>query len=328
MESAPREQKTFCPFGLFSECGRFGLHWWQCPPFLFIAMGILSIITMVVTAVLATRYFEDPEIPTVVAVSFVAGLFLVIGNLIIKGFEKIAQANRMKTEFISIASHQLRTPLSVFKWTLDLMVRDISDAEKKTGIRQQEFERLVGALTDSTERMARMVNALLDVSRIEAGTIVFDVQPFSLLDLTRQEVENFRELADGAKVKINLDAPGTARPVRADKLRVTMVIQNLLDNAMRYTPGKGAITVRIEDSGGPSVTWSVSDQGLGIPKGEQARIFGKFFRADNVKKEKIVGSGIGLYIARTIIEKSGGAIGFESEEGKGSTFWFTLPVAV
>src|SRR3989344_5471384 len=325
MASAPHEQKIFHYFNLFSECGRFGLHWWQCPPFLFIAMGILSITTMVVTAVLTTWYFEDPEIPTVVAVSFVAGLFLIIGNLIIQGFEKIAQANRMKTEFISIASHQLRTPLSVFKWTLDLMVRDISDAEKKTGIHQQEFERLAGALTDSTERMARMVNALLDVSRIEAGTIVFDVQPFSLLDLTQQEVGNFRELADGAKVKINFDAPSAVRPVKADKLRVIMVIQNLLDNAMRYTPGEGTITVRIEDSGGPSITWSVSDQGLGIPKGEQTRIFGKFFRADNVKKEKIVGSGIGLYIARTIIEKSGGTIGFESEEGKGSTFWFTLP---
>jgi len=176
--------------------------------------------------------------------------------------------------------------------------------------------------------MARMVNALLDVSRIEAGTIVFDVQQFSLLDLTQQEVGNFRELADGAKVKINFDAPSAVRPVKADKLRVIMVIQNLLDNAMRYTPGEGTITVQIEDSGEPFVTWSVSDQGLGVPKSEQPRIFGKFFRADNVKREKIVGSGIGLYIARSIIEKSGGTIGFESEEGKGSTFWFTLPVAV
>lgn len=312
-------------FKPFLECERFGISWWQCPPFLFVVMGVFSITTMAVTSILTARYFDDPEGPTIIAVSLVAGVFLIIGNFVIQGFEKIVQANRMKTEFISIASHQLRTPLSVFKWTLDLMLRDIADMEKKTGVHQQEFDRLMGALTDSTERMARMVNALLDVSRIEAGTIVFDTQAFSLADLTREEVENFRELADGAKVKIDFDAPSSARPVRADKLRVVMVIQNLLDNAMRYTPGEGTITVRVKDTGGPSIIWSVSDQGLGIPKSEQTRIFGKFFRADNVKREKIVGSGIGLYIARSIIEKSGGSIGFESEEGKGSTFWFTLP---
>src|SRR3989338_10003182 len=223
---AELQKKTLPHINFFSECERAGLSWWQCPPFLFISMGVLTIFTMLFTAIIAARYFEEPEVPTVVAVTVVAILFFVMGQSIIQGFNKIAQANRMKTEFISIASHQLRTPLSVFKWTLDLMVRDISDAEKKTGIHQQEFERLVGALTDSTERMARMVNALLDVSRIEAGTIVFDVQPFSLLDLTQQEVGNFRELADGAKVKINFDAPSAVRPVKADKLRVIMVIQN------------------------------------------------------------------------------------------------------
>lgn len=312
---------------MFSECERVGLHWWQCPPFLFVLMGLLTIVTMVFTAVLTTRYFEDPEIPTVFAVTVVAVLFVVMGNFIIQGFNKIAQANRMKTEFISIASHQLRTPLSVFKWTLDLILRDMGEIEKSTGVKNVEMGRLMGALTDSTERMARMVNALLDVSRIEAGTIVFDTQSFSLLDLTKSEVANFQELAEGAKVKIVLAPSGPVRPVKADKLRVTMVIQNLIDNAMRYTPGDGVITVQVEDSGGGDVTWSVTDQGLGIPKSEQRRIFGKFFRADNVKKEKIVGSGIGLYIARSIIEKSGGRIGFESEEGKGSTFWFTLPVA-
>lgn len=321
-------QKRIMPhIDFFSECERAGLSWWQCPPFLFISMGALTIFTMLFTAVIAARYFEEPEIPTVIAVTFVAVLFLVMGNSIIQGFNKIAQANRMKTEFISIASHQLRTPLSVFKWTLDLMVRDMSDAEKKTGIPNIELGRLVGALTDSTERMARMVNALLDVSRIEAGTIAFDSQPFSLSELTEKEVASFRELAGNAHVKIEYNAPKPVRLVKADKLRVTMVIQNLIDNAMRYTPGDGVITVRIEDEGGPSVKWSVADQGLGIPETEQRSIFGKFFRAENVKREKIVGSGIGLYIAKSIIEKTGGEIGFESREGKGSTFWFTLPIA-
>jgi signal transduction histidine kinase len=291
-------------------------------------MGVLTIITMILTTVLAARYFEDPEAPTIISVTVVAILFLVIGNFIIEGFNKIAQANRMKTEFISIASHQLRTPLSVFKWTLDLVIRDMGDATKRAGIEQHEFDRLMGALSDSTERMARMVNALLDVSRIEAGTIVFDTQPFSLVDLTRQEVENFQEISEGMKVKILFDAPSSVRNIRADKLRIVMVIQNLIDNALRYTPGDGIITVGIQDDGGQYVKWSVTDQGMGIPTSDQKNIFSKFFRADNVQREKIVGSGIGLYIARSIIEKSGGRIGFESGEGKGSRFWFTLPVEV
>ncbi|OGZ96077.1 MAG: hypothetical protein A2847_02490 [Candidatus Sungbacteria bacterium RIFCSPHIGHO2_01_FULL_50_25] len=324
---AELQKKTLPHINFFSECERAGLSWWQCPPFLFISMGVLTIFTMLFTAIIAARYFEEPEVPTVVAVTVVAILFFVMGQSIIQGFNKIAQANRMKTEFISIASHQLRTPLSVFKWTLDLMVRDMSDEEKKTGVPNNELGRLVGALTDSTERMARMVNALLDVSRIDAGTIVFDSQPFSLSELTEKEVANFNELTGGAHVKIEYDAPKSVRPVKADKLRVTMVVQNLIDNAVRYTPGDGVITVRIEDAGGPSVKWSVTDQGLGIPETEKKNIFGKFFRAENVKREKIVGSGIGLYIAKSIIEKTGGKIGFESREGKGSTFWFTLPVA-
>lgn len=324
--SSPQDKSRFS-IHIFSECGRAGLAWWQCPPFLFMAMGTLSIITMVLTSVLAARYFEDPEYPTVIAVTIVAVLFFIIGNFVIEGFNKIAQANRMKTEFISIASHQLRTPLSVFKWTLDLIMRDMDDAQKRAIIKQEEFDRLVGALSDSTERMARMVNALLDVSRIEAGTIVFDTQVFSIADLTRQEVENFKEISEGMKVKIVFDEPGQIRSVKADKLRTVMVIQNLIDNAMRYTPGEGVITVRVENEGEGLVKWSVADQGMGIPDGEKKRIFGKFFRAGNVTREKIMGSGIGLYIAKSIIEKSGGKIGFESHEGKGSTFWFTLPAA-
>ncbi len=326
MEHNGSSRKSRFHLNMFSECERVDLRWWQCPPFLFIAMGSLTIATMTVTSILISRYFEDPEVPTILSVSVIAILFFIMGNSIVTGFNKIAQANRMKTEFISIASHQLRTPLSVFKWTLDLMVRDMNNAEMATGIRKDEFMRLMDALSDSTERMARMVNALLDVSRIEAGTIAFDIQPFSLLELTKQEVENFRELADGSKVKILFDAPLAVRTVKGDKLRVVMVIQNLLDNALRYTPGNGTITVRVEDAG-RGVKWSVSDQGMGIPKSAQQNIFGKFFRAENVKREKIVGSGIGLYVARSIIEKSGGAIGFESDEGKGSMFWFTLPVA-
>src|SRR3989338_11399901 len=123
---------------MFSECERVGLRWWQCPPFLFVLMGLLTIVTMVFTAVLTTTYFEDPEMPTVFAVTVVAVLFIIMGNFIIQGFNKIAQANRMKTEFISIASHQLRTPLSVFKWTLDLILRDMGEAEKSSGIKNVE----------------------------------------------------------------------------------------------------------------------------------------------------------------------------------------------
>lgn len=310
---------------IFKECESANLLWWQCPPLLFLIMGVLTISSMILTSVIASRYFEEPELPTILGVTFVAVLFLVIGNLIIAGFNRIAEANRMKTEFIWIASHQLRTPLSIFRWTLDLMKRNLlKQIERRES--DEETETFLYTLKNSTERMMRMVNTLLDVSRIEVGTIAWAREEFSLEDVTKKEIENFHSFGNASNVKIIFEVPEAFPKVVADRMRTAAIMGSLLDNAIRYTNEGNDVIIRIEKEGDANLRWSVVDRGMGIPAKQQKFVFTKFFRADNAKAKRTIGSGIGLFIAKSVVEIMGGKIGFESEEDKGSKFWFTLPI--
>jgi signal transduction histidine kinase len=147
------------------------------------------------------------------------------------------------------------------------------------------------------------------------------------LDLTKSIVENFRKYAEASNIKLLLEAEPGIPSIRADRERISIVIQNLVDNAIRYTVGAGTIKISISRKNFSLLT-TVEDQGIGIPPGLQSKIFGKFFRVGNLNKsdKQTHGSGIGLYIAKEIVRASGGEIGFTSVEGKGSTFWFRLPI--
>lgn len=317
---------------IVAECQELRWQLWQCPPFLFLLLGFATIVSMVGAALLTSRYFEDPEEPTIIIASFVATLFLIIGNLIINGFNKIAEANRMKSEFVSIISHQLRSPLSILKWTLDVLSQELRAANIKEKLEEANKAGAVMGFFDTleltTENMIKMVNSLLESSRIEARTFVLNQDIFSLNDLTRSAVENFRKYAGASHVTIELQTNPAIPDIKADRERIAIVVQNLIDNAIRYTPsaGKAMIKTDLEEK---AVRWSITDQGMGIPKEDQRFIFQKFFRAKNSKNTSQTqshGSGIGLYIAKEIVEASKGAIGFTSEEGRGTTFWFTLPL--
>lgn len=301
------------------ECRRLRWGLWQCPPFLFLVMGLVTIVSMVATYLFASRSIEEPEIAALIVIA-VTALFLVVGNLIITGFNRIAEANRMKSEFISIVSHQLRSPLSIFKWTLDVMEREI----KRDG-RPEVAENSMRTLRQTTENMVLIVNSLLDISRIEARTFVLKEDRFSLAQLTRRALESFREYAGASHIEIRFSAPAALPEAWGDRERVAMVVENLIDNAIRYTPGSGRIIITIAREGS-FLRWTIADQGVGIPAESQPHIFEKFFRGRNVTGRKTRGSGVGLYIAKAIVEASGGSIGFTSHEGRGSTFWFTLPI--
>ncbi len=304
---------------LAAECRSMRLKPWQCPPFLVLTMGIIIILSMVATYFIAARYTEEPEIAALIVIGITA-LFLVTGNLIVNGFNRIAEANRMKSEFIAIVSHQLRSPLSIFKWTLDIFDRKLKEWNDSS------MENFLGTLHDTTEKMIRLVNSLLEVSRIDAGTFTLHKTPVVLDKLTEEILKDFRKYAEASNITLTLDSPPSLQAVLGDKERIAMVIQNLVDNAVRYTHESGNITIRIETEGS-RLRWSVQDQGVGIPEAEQKFIFQKFFRAGNVRNEQTRGSGIGLYIAKIIVEVSGGEIGFSSEQDKGSRFWFTLPIS-
>lgn len=310
----------FTQLNPLAECQR--LHWkiWQCPPFLFLVMGFITIISMIATYALATRYIDEPELAALLVI-FITVLFLIIGNIIITGFNRIAETNRLKSEFISLVSHQLRSPLSIFKWTLEAVEGGLS-AGKNT-----DNTNFFQTLRNTTDNMISLVNSLLEVSRIEAQTFVLREDIFSLEEVVKNIVENFRKYAEASNIHLLLEVAPDLPKLQADRERIAIVAQNLVDNAIRYTARTGQVKIRVakKDS---FLEVRVEDQGIGIPKDLQKRIFEKFFRVGNLNRsdKQTHGSGIGLYIAKEIVEASGGKIGFASEEGKGSTFWFALPI--
>ncbi|MFC1663777.1 sensor histidine kinase [Patescibacteria group bacterium] len=326
-------KKIFNQLNIFAQCRRYGLSFWQCPQFLFLIMGIIIIVTSIVIYAIGNRYIADPEMVALV-VLFVSAILFVIANIITQSFERVAEASRMKSEFVSIVSHQLRSPLSNLRWTNELLMSGKIDSITK---KQLEYFQI---LKENIDRMQKLVSDLLIVSRIETATLPLKKREISLENLVKKLILDFKPLIEASNVKMELTAQENLPNVLIDPSQIRLVIENLTDNAIRYTPTdshfktdelvinrkeKGIVQMRIEKKN-ESIYFEIEDNGVGIPKEDQKYIFQKFFRSENILKYQTQGSGLGLYIAKAIIEKSGGKIGFKSKEGKGSTFWFALPI--
>ncbi len=303
-----------------AECRSIGLGLWQCPPFLFLVMGFITITSMIGVSLLSSRYFQEPEVPTIIIVSFIATLFLIIGNAIINGFSKIAEANRIKSQFVSIISHQLRTPVSIFKWTLESLQQTIKKPELC-----DETNSSILNLQDASQKMIHLVNTLLDVTRIEAGTLTLQSEDISLSETLKKLINGFQRYAEMSHIALAMESDTDIPLVHVDRSRIIMVMQTFIDNAIRYSPHTGTVRVLLKKEG-TFIRFSVSDTGVGIPSLQQKNIFHKFFRASNIMQYQTEGTGIDLFISKYIIEACRGTIGFTSEETKGSTFWFTLPI--
>lgn len=301
------------------QCDRYGVPLWQCPQFLFIIMGFTVIIIALATYYIGTKYMFDSRLVALMVLA-ISSIIFVIGFIISQSFERLAEANKMKSEFVSVVSHQLRTPLSNLGWAIEVLM---SGKLGKTDNKQ--FEYLV-ILRENTTRMNELVKDLLMVSRIQAQTLFLNEKEFSLAELTKDLIKDFQIISQASNVKVSFEEPKKSSLIFADEFKIRQVIQNLLDNAIRYTRSKGEVVISI-DVRNNKVYFTIKDNGVGIPKNDQKHIFQRFFRADNAMKYQTQGSGLGLYIAKSIIDKSRGKIGFSSQQDKGSTFWFTIPIS-
>ena len=301
-----------------AQCRRYGLSLWQCPSFLFLIMGIIIIFSAVVAYAIGTRYVEDPEIVALIVLSITTILFI-IANIIVRSFERLAEASRMKSEFISVVSHQLRSPLSNLRWAIELLMSGkLGKIEKK----QTEYFRI---LKENSARMGELVSDLLIVSRIETATLPLKKKEVSLPELINKLISEFEPFAKASNVEIEFRPQKDLPKVFADPTQIRLVVENLIDNAIRYIKDKGKVDIRLERRD-KNLYFEIRDNGVGIPKEDQKYIFQKFFRSENILRYQTQGSGLGLYITKSIVERSRGKIGFRSEENKGSTFWFTLPI--
>lgn len=311
-------KKIFEQLNIFGQCRKYGVSIWQCPQFLFLLMGLIIIISTLGVYFIGQKYITDPLTVSLI-VLFISFLLLIIAATISRSFERLAEANRMKSEFISIVSHQLRSPLTNLKWTIDLLM---SGSLGKIEEEQIEYFKV---LKESNNRMQDLISDLLTVSRIETSRLVFKEEKFSFLNLVKEIIKEFESFAKAHNVQIELKAEDNILEVSTDLFQIRQVIGNLLDNAIHYTKDKGKIDISISKKV-KIIKFEIKDTGVGIPAEDQKYIFNKFFRSSNAMRHQTQGTGLGLYIAKSMIEKSGGKIGFKSEENKGSTFWFTLPI--
>lgn len=302
---------------VFKQCEKYNFKLAECPTFLFPVIGFVTILAMIGIYVIADKD-ESPE-AVVIIVSSIAIVIFGVGNIVIKSVERIALANQSKTEFINIASHQLKAPLAAIRWTGNLL------SNPAIGRLNDVQMNYVKTIEQENNRMIRLVNDLLNVARIESGKIGTMLQCMDLGETAIKTIGNMSPIAEASNIKIRLKKENNLPEIFADPAYVQIAVENLIGNAIKYTKGKGEVDVVLKRKG-KCVEFKVRDKGVGIPFYQQGKVFDKFFRSDNAMKYQTEGTGLGLFIAKAIIDSSNGKIGFKSVEGKETTFWFTIPI--
>jgi PAS domain S-box-containing protein len=229
------------------------------------------------------------------------------------------QVSQLKTDFVSFVTHQLRTPLAGIKWMLELAAQS-SDIGSEAGS-------YVDDARTAAERLIGLVNDLLDISRLESGKLSVTLAPTAVGKLTHSSIDDLGGLIRDKSLRLSVAGAEDAPLVMADPQLLRQVIMNLISNALKYTPSGGDISIRIERQDAGMARWMITDSGIGIPSSARGRLFEKFYRAENVHMVETEGTGLGLYLVRLIIERLAGEVWCESEEGRGSTFIFTLPIS-
>ena len=311
-------KKIIDEINIVKQCRKYDMPVWQCPQFLFLIMGIIIILSIILTYIISERYIDDSLIIALMII-FITIILFIIATIITRSFERLAEANRIKSEFVSIVSHQLRSPLSNLKWVIEfLMSGKVCSVSEK----QAEYFKI---LKENNDRMVNLIADLLIVSKIDQNQIFLNKEKISLVELIQEIIRKKDSFIKALNVEIDFSFEKDLPLAITDSLQIKIIMENLLDNAIRYTEKQGKVLISLKKKKNNFLV-EIKDNGIGIPQRDQKYIFHKFFRSDNIKRHQTEGSGLGLYIAKSIVQKLGGKINFKSQEGVGSTFWFSLPI--
>ncbi|MBY0546707.1 MAG: PAS domain-containing sensor histidine kinase [Candidatus Obscuribacterales bacterium] len=237
--------------------------------------------------------------------------------IVVEDVTERLEVERLKNEFLAMVSHDLRTPLTSVQAFFHMLTAGVYGQFTEQGIKK------LGAAERNVERLLRLVNDLLDIEKLESGAVELTPDSVELASVLERSVEAVRSFAESGSVMLENNSPPLK--VHVDAERIVQVLVNLLSNAIKYSPAGGKVTVGVEDSKNGFVTVKVTDEGPGIPEVHRKSIFERFKQIKDTDAVYKKGSGLGLAIAQQIVRVHGGEIGVDSEEGKGSSFWFTLP---
>lgn len=229
------------------------------------------------------------------------------------------EVDRAKSEFIAIAAHQLRTPLSIVKWTFRMLL------DRDFGTLNQDQDKVLGDGSGVVENMIKLVSDLLDVARIEEGRFSLKIIPVKIDKVLQEIADAYKPKLDEKKIELKIITRGILPDIELDANKIRLALENIIDNAIKYSPAESIIAAEIEASN-RNIEIRIKDSGIGIPVGEQNKIFSKFFRSKNAVRKETMGSGLGLYIVKNIVEMHGGNVRFFSEEDKGTVFYINLPI--
>ncbi|MBI2003302.1 MAG: sensor histidine kinase [Candidatus Wildermuthbacteria bacterium] len=238
-------------------------------------------------------------------------------NNMTRGLKRLRE---LQNEFVYIASHELRIPLTAMRWSIEKLTEELPGALSDVA------GKMMAKAREASEHLSQLVDEILLIAKTEAGRLEIQVAPCDLVETVERALSETQPLATERAIRVQYEKPASPLRVFAHEVRLQEVLLNLIGNALKYNHGKGGVRIWHEERGNKVVT-HVQDDGIGIPKNEQVHVFEKFFRSELAKRNGIAGTGLGLFVVKEIVERMGGSIWFWSEEGKGSRFSFALPVA-
>lgn len=266
---------------------------------------------------------------TMVPISITATPIILKGKIIgaiqvLRDVSHDREIDRAKSELISLVSHELRTPLSGINWYVEALMKE------EMGKLKPEQKKYLNEVYQANKKLVDLVYDFLNVSRIELGTFNVKLSDVNLKEITESILEELKGLIKEKRLKIVKFITPKLPTLQLDRKIIRLILQNIITNAVKYTAGKGKISLTIKlhqkTANRPELFFSVTDSGAGIPQKDQPKIFSKLYRADNIKKFDANGSGLGLYIVKSFVELCEGRIWFKSTEGRGTTFYVTIPL--